>query len=87
MLTIKQLRKKIERTDAKIIEKLAERQELSKKIGQLKLEEGRAIIDLSQEKQLFEFYNSLSEKNQLQQDFVHKLFKIIIAYSRMVQKK
>ena len=75
MLTIKQLRKKIERTDAKIIEKLAERQELSKKIGQLKLEEGRAIIDLSQEKQLFEFYNSLSEKNQLQQDFVHKLFK------------
>ena len=86
MPTIEQLRKEIERTDANIIEKLAKRQELSKQIGQLKLSEGKEIIDLSQEKKLYEFYKTLSEKNKLQQAFVNRVFKIIIAYSRKVQK-
>ena len=86
MPTIEQLRKEIERTDSNIIEKLAKRQELSKQIGQLKLSEGKEIIDLSQEKKLYEFYKTLSEKNKLQQAFVNRVFKIIIAYSRKVQK-
>ncbi len=87
MLTIEQLREKIEQTDTHIIEKLAERQELAKQIGQLKLEEGRDIIDHSQEKRLFEFYDQLCEKHNVQKAFVKKLFKIIIAYSRGVQTK
>ena len=86
MPTIEQLRQKIEMPIAEFIEKLAKRQELSKQIGQLKLSEGKEIIDLSQEKKLYEFYKTLSEKNKLQQAFVNRVFKIIIAYSRKVQK-
>lgn len=85
MSTIEQLRQEIERTDALIIEKLAQRQELSKQIGKLKLEAGKEVVDLSQEKKLFEFYNILSDKYKLQRAFINRLFKIIIAYSRMVQ--
>ena len=86
MLTIDELRRKIEQTDALIIKKLAERQTLAQQIGQLKLEEGKEIIDLSQEQKLFNFYEKLCEKHQLQKSFINELFRIIIDYSREVQK-
>lgn len=86
MLTIEELRKKIELTDASIIEKLAQREELSKQIGQLKLDGGTDVIDLSREKKLFEFYECLCEKYKLPQAFVKRLFKTIIIHSRTVQK-
>jgi len=86
MKTIEQLREDIERTDAKIIETLVERCELSKQIGRLKLDEGMDIIDRSQEKKLFKLYEALCEKHKLQQFFVKQVFKIIIAHSRRVQK-
>ncbi|WBV72805.1 chorismate mutase [Legionella pneumophila] len=50
MSTIEELRKQIEQTDAYIIEKLAQRQELSKQIGALKAKEGKKIIDRLREK-------------------------------------
>ena len=86
MPTIDQLRKKIERIDTDIIRSLAERQELSKQIGQLKLEEGKEVVDHSQEKKLFEFHKKLSGRYHLEYELVKQLFNIIISYSRMVQK-
>ena len=86
MPTIEQLRQKIERIDVSIIAKLAERKKLSQQIGKLKLQEGKDIIDLSQEKKIFENYESLTEQYRLPQPFIKRLFKIIIAYSRKVQK-
>lgn len=85
-LTIEQLRKKIEQTDASIIEKLAEREELSKQIGRSKLRKGTDIIDPLREKELFEFYGNLCEKYKLPHTFVKRLFKTIITRSRKVQK-
>lgn len=86
MLSIEQLRQQIERTDAAIIEKLAERQELSRQIGRIKLKEGNEIVDPPQESKLFEFYQQLCDKYQLPQSYVKRLFNIIIFNSRMVQK-
>ncbi|AOW50993.1 TPA: chorismate mutase [Legionella pneumophila subsp. pneumophila] len=86
MSTIEELRKQIEQTDAYIIEKLAQRQELSKQIGALKAKEGKKIIDRLREKKLFEYYDYLSRQYHLQQDFVNQLFKIIISNSKKVQK-
>lgn len=82
---IEQLRKKIEETDAVIIQTLAKRQELSKQIGQLKSIHGKDIVDPPREKKLFEFYENLSERYQLEQDFIKKLFRLIIDYSKKVQ--
>ncbi len=86
MSTLEQLREKVEQADAIIIETLAKRQELSKQIGQLKLNQGIEVVDLIREKKLFEFYERLAEKHHLQHIFVKRLFKLIIAYSRKVQK-
>ena len=85
MITIEELRQEIEHTDAKIIENLVQRQALSKKIGLLKMEEGKEIVDLVQERKLFEFYDKMCEKYGLQRSYVKSLFKIIIHYSRKTQ--
>ena len=86
MLTVEQLREKIERIDAEIIEKLAAREELSKQIGQLKSKEGKDVIDQLHEKTLFERYEKLCERYKLKPAYVKRLFKTIIANSRMIQK-
>lgn len=86
MCTLEELRKKIEQIDANIIEKLAQREELSKQIGQLKSEDGTLVIDSFREKKLFEFYEHLCDKYKLPQAFVKRLFKTIIIHSRTVQK-
>lgn len=80
------LRSKIERIDAEIIEHLAQRDDLAKQIGQLKMANGCEVIDLFREQKLFEFYQQLSEKYQLSSSFIKQLFKIIIDHSRHVQK-
>ncbi|KTD02450.1 chorismate mutase [Fluoribacter gormanii] len=86
MNTLEELRKQIEQTDADLIEILAKRQELSKQIGVLKSQEGKKITDRSREKQLFEYYEHLSKQYHLQEEFINRVFKIIIANSRKVQK-
>ncbi|PWY57625.1 chorismate mutase [Legionella qingyii] len=86
MYTLEELRKKIEQTDANLIEILAKRQELSKQIGILKSKEGKKITDHSREKQLFEYYEHLSKQYHLQEEFINRVFKIIISNSRKVQK-
>jgi chorismate mutase len=86
MDTLEELRKQIEQTDACIIEILAKRLELSKQIGALKSKEGKKIVDRSREKQLFEFYEHLSKQYHLPEEFINRLFKIIILNSRKVQK-
>jgi chorismate mutase len=86
MLELKQLRLQVKQIDGDIIESLAKRQELSKKIGQLKLAHGKEVVDLAQEKKLFEFYEKLSEQYKLSKTFVKQIFQIIVTHSRMVQK-
>jgi chorismate mutase len=86
MLELEQLRLQVKQIDEDIIESLAKRQELSKKIGQLKLAHGKEVVDLAQEKKLFEFYEKLSEQYKLSKTFVKQIFQIIITHSRMVQK-
>lgn len=86
MYTLEELRKQIEQTDAYIIEKLAIRQELAKQIGEIKSRNGTKIVDRAREEQLFHYYAELSHHYHLQQEFVNRLFKIIIANSKKVQK-
>lgn len=86
MDTLEELRKQIEQADARIIEVLAKRQELSKQIGVLKSKEGKKIVDRSREKKLFEYYEHLSRQHHLQEEFINRLFKIIISNSRKVQE-
>ncbi len=86
MLTIKQLRKKIDNIDSAIIKKLSTRQKLSMKIGKLKNISGKKVFDAKREIKLMHLYETLSSKYQLEEDYIKRLFKIIINNSRKMQK-
>lgn len=86
MLTIEQLRQDIMNIDAEIIKCLAERESLSKQIGKLKYEQGKTIIDSSQEEKLFHFYHDLAQKYNLDSEHVKVLFSLIIIHSREIQQ-
>lgn len=85
--TLEQLREKINQTDTAIIQKLAERQKLSKQVGELKTKTGIAVLDSKREEELMQFYEKLSAQYGIDPEFVKSLFKTIITHSRSLQKK
>lgn len=86
MPTLTSLRKKIQTIDQQIIKKLAERQQLSKEIGCLKNSAGKKITDVVREQELMQYYENLSSQYGLQFPFIKRLFKMIIVYSRSMQR-
>ncbi|KGP63732.1 hypothetical protein EP47_05050 [Legionella norrlandica] len=87
MSTIEQLREQIQNIDHDIIRYIALRQDLCKKIGTLKRQLGKQIIDVEQEKKNFELYESLSKKYSMDPKFVAHLFRLIILNSRTIQQQ
>ncbi len=85
MVSIKELRKKIELIDAEIIKMLARRQSLSKNIGKLKAKNALKIKDTNRETELKQLHASLSEKYHLDNTCIQQLFKIIINESKKIQ--
>jgi chorismate mutase len=83
--TLQELRDEIEIIDALIIQKLAERQALSKEIGLIKHEAGKEITDFAREKLLLQRYEVLCEQYDLEPSFVKRVFKLIILHSRGLQ--
>lgn len=83
---IKILREKIDRVDAKIIKNLAARGKLSLQIGRLKAASSQRIVDLTRETQQKNQYEKLCVLHGLDNAFVQRLFKLIIAHSRQLQK-
>lgn len=86
MITIKQLRDKIDKIDTDIIKKLSQRKILSLKIGKIKSKFEKKVIDNKREEKLILRYEKLCSEYKLQPTFIKKLFKIIIANSRELQK-
>lgn len=86
MQTLVTLRAQIDEIDSDIIEKLAIRQQLSREIGEIKLNLGMEIIDRPREKELYALYENLSVQYNLDPEFVKTLFKVIIDYCREAQK-
>lgn len=85
MQNLKPLREKIEKIDAEIIKKLAERQKISKAIGELKKQVGKNIVDEVRENELLSYYENLSLKLDLDPEFTRRLFKLIMDYSKKIQ--
>lgn len=86
MQKLEQLRKEIEKIDAEMIQKLAQRLKLVKEIGLLKADTGIDVLDENREAQLMRRYRVLCKEHQLDSIFVQRLFEIIFSYSRSVQK-
>lgn len=85
MQQIDRIRNKIALLDASIIKKLAKRQALSREIAMLKLAHGLAIFDAAREQTLYQHYDNLCKKYNIQPDYIRCLFTIILENSRAIQ--
>ncbi len=86
-MNLEKLRKKIKEIDTRIIENLVKRNEISIQIGKLKGKIGKEIYDPERESQLMDYYVKESEKLKINPEYVQNIFKIIISYSKIEQKK
>ena len=86
MNEIEQLRRQISEIDAQLIELLALRQSVARKIGDFKKQSNLPVLDTTREALLREYHQQLSEQHQLAPQMVCKVFDILIEESRKVQK-
>lgn len=75
------IRKLLDQTDKKIIDALAQRQELVREISSLKLDEDRQIRDRDREQELFDKVAKLAREAGLDRYFAKQLFEEIINHS------
>ncbi len=83
---IQKLRTKINNIDAKILELLSERFEISKKIGREKKKSGLPLYDPKRELTALKKRQITGIKSNIDLKFVNKLFRLIFKYSKKVQK-
>jgi chorismate mutase len=75
---IEELRKEINRLNAEIVEKLAERVKVAQEIGRLKIVFGRPIVDRDREKRVYEQVRELACLYHLCPKGVEQVFREII---------
>lgn len=80
-------RKTIDEIDSKIIELLAERAELAKKVGNEKKKEGSPVRDRSREGKVRENWKELAIKNRLDPNVVENIADEVMLLSRMKEKR
>lgn len=80
------LRTEINQIDQEIIKLLAARQKRIMAIGSIKAKTGLQVRDASREAQLMKSYKELSGQYDLNAEYVQRVFKIILHYSRQSQQ-
>lgn len=75
------IRKLLDTADRKIIEALAERQQLIREVSSYKIEETKDIRDIDREEQLLNRINDLAREAGLDRYFAEQLFRDIIRHS------
>jgi len=78
-MPLEELREKIDRVDARIIQLLEERVDLAKKIGEAKRKHNLPISDPKREQEVL---IKVTERTRLNKGFVKKLFESIMEYCR-----
>jgi chorismate mutase len=83
---LENLRKKIDKIDSEILQKLAERFSLVSKIVKSKTKNNLPIIDRKREKKILKTKRKLAKEMKLDELMIEKIFKAIIKESRNWQK-
>ena len=85
-MTLKKLRTEIDKVDTTILRTLAQREKIVREIAKIKKKQQLPIINKKREQ---EIYNQLKKKAKmyhLDEKYLLQLFKLIIRYSRKIQK-
>ena len=86
MQHIEELRLQITEVDAKIIELIAARRDVVRKIGEYKRQHNLPVFDPTREALLKELHDTVCMEHDLSPDMVANVFEVLIDESRKVQK-
>lgn len=86
MQDINDLRKSIDEIDAKIIELIGKRNELSRKVGLYKLERNIPVINNEREKEMLISLCQKARLHDIPTELVKEIYKLIIYSSRQIQE-
>jgi chorismate mutase len=75
---IEGLRREINRLNAEIVEKLAERVDVALRIGEVKRRYGRPIVDMSRESKVYQHVQELAQGKGIDSEGVVRVFREII---------
>ena len=83
---LKRLRKKVDEIDDEIISMLGKRQSMVKSIGKIKKCNGVNILSAARERQILKRILLKGEKNKIDLEFIHRVYRVIFKNSRKVQR-
>lgn len=81
---LENLRRGIDEIDKEIIDLIENRVEIAKKTGEVKRERGLGITDSKREESVLE---NVSNRTELDKEFIKKLFKSIIEYCKNEERR
>lgn len=84
-MTIDDLRKKIDSIDEGIVKLIAERIRAAEKIGVLKREQGKEIVDVGRERLVLEHIKELAGEVDLNPDEVERIYRLVMAATKSSQ--
>jgi len=87
MKELKDLRKKIDKIDSKLIELLSDRFNVSRKIMNVKRKENLDFYDKEREIELLKNKENKADKIGLDRSFIKKIFQLILKESKNIQEK
>ena len=85
-MSLEDLRKKVDKTDAKIIRLIAERIRISEEIGKEKKRQGRQIGDTERERKVLENVKKMARDEKISPEDIESIYRQIIIASKRVQE-
>ena len=84
-MSLEDLRRKIDETDARIIRLIGERIRIAEEIGQEKKKQNKQIEDREREEKVLEHVRSIAQQENIGQEDVERIYQQIIAMSKRTQ--
>ena len=84
-MSLDDLRKKIDETDAKIVKLMADRIRIVREIGDQKKKDGKQIEDIAREERVLENIRALAREEDLNQEDIESIYRQIVTISKNVQ--
>ncbi|MBT4165740.1 chorismate mutase [archaeon] len=83
---LRKYRAQIDKIDSKIVKLLSQRVKVSLEVGKLKKDKGVKVVDMAREREVFDKVVKEGIKMGLGENYIKKVFKMIIRDSRRNQK-
>ncbi len=84
-MSLEELRKRIDETDAQIVRLIAQRMKLAERIGQEKAREGRQVEDREREQEILKKVKALAQAENISPEYVESIYQQIFSLSKRVQ--